>query len=334
MPHSREALAVNSQHPRLPDPAEFQRPLSFYWQIVRRRIVTIEILSVVFTAVVIFLCALAPRISTGSALIAVDRQAAPETVGDDRLLATGDDQFMATQLNLLEADTILRPVAERYHLLDREHQLRRYFFWHYSPEKERAIRNAPIKLKHLKIQRDPNAYLLTITYKDEDPRLAADVANAVADSYLQNIFLTRVKEAGRLTSSMEQQLFDLKTNMEATHQALMKYQRDLGTADPEQKTSVLVAKLQALNTASSAAEADRILKEAVYREAKDGSLAEVEVSSQSSDLSKAVAQLELAKANLALIAATFGDRASRISKGGSAAQRSPRGSRREPPECL
>ena len=81
----------------------------------------------------------------------------------------------------------------------------------------------------------------------------------------------------------------------------MVYQRDLGTADPEQKTSVLVARLQALNTENSVAEADRIAKEAVYREAKDGTLPEVEVSVQSSDLTKDVEKLQVAKANLALV---------------------------------
>ena len=106
---------------------------------------------------------------------------------------------------------------------------------------------------------------------------------------------------------MEQQLIDLKQKMETTHSALMVYQRDLGTADPEQKTSVLVARLQALNTENSAAEADRIAKEAVYREAKDGTLPEVEVSTQSSDLTKDVEKLRIAKANLAQAEATYGD---------------------------
>ena len=205
------------------------------------------------------------------------------------------------------ADTILRPVAERYDLLRREHQLRRFWFWHYTPQKERAIRNAPIQLRHLKIERTPNTYLITISYRDRNPQVAADVANAIADSYLRNIFETRIKEAGRLTSSMEQQLIDLKEKMQSTHDALMAYQRDLGTADPEQKTSVLVAKLQALNTENSAAEADRIAKEAVYREAKQGSLPEVEVSAQSTDLTKDVEKLQVAKANLAIVGATYGD---------------------------
>ncbi len=302
------SIAIRKPHISLSDPAEFQRPLTFYAGIVRQHLTMIALLSIVLTALVVLGCALAPPINVGSALIAIDRQAAPETIGADRLLTTGDDQFMATQQNLLQADTILRPVAERYNLLEREHQFRRYSFWPYSLEKERAIRNAPIVLKHLKIERNPNTYLLTITYKDKDPQVAADVANAIADSYLRNIFETRIKEGGRLTSSMEQQLLDLKEKMESKHQALMTYQRELGTADPEQKTSVLVAKLQSLNTESSAAEADRIAKQAVFREARDGSLAAVEVSDQSSDLTKDVEKLQIAKANLALVAATYGDR--------------------------
>ena len=299
-------IAVPKPH-RLSDPAESQRPLTFYAGILRRHVFTILLLSIVLTALVVLGCSLLPPINAGSAIIAIDRQSSPETIGDNRLLSTGDDQFMATQQGLLQADTILRPVTERYDLLQRERQFRLYVFWYYSAGRQHAIRNAPIVLKHLKVERDPNTYLLTITYRDEDPRLAADVANAIADSYLRNIFDTRVKEAGRLTTSMEQQLIDLKEKMESTHRALMVYQRNLGTADPEQKTSVLVARLQALNTESSAAEADRIAKEAVYREARDGTLPEVEVSGQSSDLTKDVEKLQVARANLALVGATYGD---------------------------
>jgi succinoglycan biosynthesis transport protein ExoP len=226
---------------KLADPADFQRPLLYYVGIVRQHLGKIALVTLALTILGIGICALLPQINAGTAMVAVDRQSQPQGVGDDKLLTTGDDQFMATQMNLLQADVVLRPVAEKYNLLEREHQLSRYIFWRYSPEKERMIREAPIKLKKLKIQREPNTYILTITYKDRDPQIAADVANGIADSYLQNIFATRVKETGRLTTSMEQQLMDLKQKMESSHLALMKYQKELGTADPEQKTSVLVA---------------------------------------------------------------------------------------------
>ena len=233
--------AFRTPQPRLRDPAEFQRPLTFYTGVLARHWLTISVCSATLTALVVIVCALLPPVHVGSALIAIDRQAVPETIGSDHFMTTGDDQFMATQQNLLTADTILRPVEMRYHLLQREHQLRRYGIWGYSKTREIEIRNAPITLKHLKIERNPNTYLLTITYRDSNPEIAAAVANAIADSYLKYIFETRTREAGRSTSSMERQLIHLKQKMESTHGALMVYQRDLGTADPEQKTSVLVA---------------------------------------------------------------------------------------------
>ncbi len=260
------------------------------------------------TALVVLVCAMLPPVSVGSATIAIDRQAAPETIGDNHLLSTGDDQFMATQQNLLLADTILRPVTERYNLLEREHQLRRYFFWRYSPQREKSIRNAPIVLKHLKVERRPNTYLLTITYRDRDPQVAANAANAIADSYLRNIFETRIKEAGRLTSSMERQLIDLKEKMESTHRALMTLpartrNRRPGTED--QRISCQAAGTE-------------------YREQRCPGRSHLERSSLSrskrwvpargtrsplnpADLTRDVEKLKVAKANLALVGATYGD---------------------------
>jgi polysaccharide biosynthesis transport protein len=304
----RDLVVTRKPQPlRLSDPADFQHPLTFYAHLLMRRWVWILLVSLTFSALVVLACAFAPPVYVGSSVISIDRQDAPAAVGDNHLLTTGDDQYMATQQRLLMADDILRPVAERYSLLEREHQFRRYFFWRSSPEVEASIRNAPTVLKHLKIERNPNTYLLTISYRDKDPNMAANVSNAVGDSYLREIFESRIKEAGRLTTSMESQLIDLKEKMASSHNAMMVYQRDLGTADPEQKTSVLVARLQALNTENTLAEANRIAKESVYREAKSGSLPGVEVSSQSTDLAHDVQNLKEAKANLALVGATYGD---------------------------
>jgi uncharacterized protein involved in exopolysaccharide biosynthesis len=109
-------IAVPRPH-KLRDPAESQRPLLFYAGILRRHVFSILLLSIVLTALIVLGCFLLPPINAGSAIIAIDRQSSPETVGDNRLLSTGDDQFMATQQSLLQADTILRPVTARYELL-------------------------------------------------------------------------------------------------------------------------------------------------------------------------------------------------------------------------
>jgi succinoglycan biosynthesis transport protein ExoP len=168
----------------------------------------------------------------------------------------------------LQAETILRPITDRYRLLERERQLRHHWFLYYLATKERAIRNGAVKLKHLRIEHDPKTYLLTITYGDRDPQIAADVANAVADSYLRNISEARIKEVGALNASVEQQLNELKEHLESIDSARVAPQRAPLTVNPEERSNVLLSTPQLPRTPIRAAEGNRVPNEAAYRKAK------------------------------------------------------------------
>jgi succinoglycan biosynthesis transport protein ExoP len=259
-----EKIAKHKPHLGLTDPAVFLRPLIFFTEVVRRHLAVIGRFSILLTALVLLGCALLPPIYNATAVIVVDWQAAPETMRVRQLLGKNEDEFMATQVTLLQAETILRPIAERYRLLDRERQLQHYWFWRYSATKERAIRNGAVKLKHLRIEHDPKTYLLTITYWDRDPQIAADVANAVADSYLRNISEARIKEVRALNSSVEQQLSELKEHLESIDLALV--------ASPEERSNVPLSTPQLPQTPIRAAEGNRGLNEADYQKANYGSL--------------------------------------------------------------
>ena len=50
---------------------------------------------------------------------------------------------------------------------------------------------APVRLANLRVTRPPNTYLLLISYRSPDPRLAADVANGIARSYLEHTYNIR-----------------------------------------------------------------------------------------------------------------------------------------------
>ena len=60
------SITIRKPQLRLSDPAESQRPLTFYTQIVRRHWVTIGLVSTALTALVVLACALAGQ-STASA---------------------------------------------------------------------------------------------------------------------------------------------------------------------------------------------------------------------------------------------------------------------------
>src|SRR5579864_3627273 len=218
-----------------------------------------------------------------TAVIDIDRQAPAGVIGDTAVRASDNhsDQFLATQIKLIEADAVLRPVAQKYRLLEREQQFRDL------PQLTTAqVEGAPILLRRLKVTRSPNTYLLLISYRSPDAHLAADVANAIANSYLQHAYNLRVRSSTNLASYMEKELEELKAKMESSTQRLLVFERELNVINPEEKTNILSARLLQLNTEYTNAQADRVRKEAAYGSVRGGSFAAAQVSTQGEALKK------------------------------------------------
>jgi capsular exopolysaccharide synthesis family protein len=279
-------------------------PLSHYLWILRRHVwkIVAAVATCVFCAFVV--SARLQPVYQATATVNVDRQAPSEIVGEDatRPSAPNDaDQFLATQIKLIQSDAVLRPVAEQYHLLTREGQTADSV-----SEREQLLAAAPISLKRLKVSRPPDTYLLLISYRSHDPHLAADVANAVANSYLLQTYDLRIESAAGLSSFMEKQLDELKAKMERSSLALAQFEKDLDVINPEEKTNILSARLLQLNTDYTAAQSDRVRAEAAWDAIKSGSLEAAEASSQGESLIKLSQTLDGARQRFALVKAIYG----------------------------
>lgn len=228
----------------------------------------------------------------------VDRQAPTEAVGEDstRSSSLNDaDQFLATQIKMIQSDPVLRPVVAQFNLMEREGQLKGL-----SPEMAQERAQDPVVLKNLRVIRPPNTYLLQISYRSPDRVLAADVANAIANSYLNHTYDIRIRSSASLSSFMEKQLDELKAKMEKSGLALAQFEKDLDVVNPEEKTNILSSRLLQLNTDYTAAQADRVQKEAAWNAMKSGSLEAAQASSQGEELAKLSEELNQARAKVAL----------------------------------
>jgi len=273
-------------------------PLSHYLWILRRHLWKILVFVVTCVIATFVISSRLTPIYESSSVIDVDRQAPSGIIGQDstRNLAPNDaDQFLATQVKLIQSDAVLRPVAQKYDLLKTEQQV----------SNERAA-NAPVLLKRLKVTRPPNTYLLFIAYRSADAQLAADVANAIAQSYLEHTYNIRIRSSASLSHFMEQQLEELKAKMEKSGQALAKFERELNLINPEEKTSILSARLLQLNQDYTNAQGDRVKKEAAWNSMKSGSLEAAQVSGQGEALVKLSEKLNEARQHFAEITTTYG----------------------------
>jgi capsular exopolysaccharide synthesis family protein len=279
-------------------------PLSHYLWVLRRhlwKIVAFVATCVLATAVV---SARLQPIYESTATVDVDRQAPQEVVGQDSTRAPDlydVDQFLATQIRLIQSDSVVRPVAEQFHLLDSEEQLKGM-----SPDKAQETARAPVALGGLKVIRPPNTYLLLISYSSSSPALSADAANAIANSYLAHTYDIRIRSSASLSTFMEKQIDELRAKMEKSGLALAQFEKDLDVINPEEKTNILSARLLQLNTEYTAAQGERVSKEAAWNAMKSGSLEAAQVSSQGAELAKLNETLNQARQRFALVKSTYG----------------------------
>ena len=279
-------------------------PLTHYLWILRRhrwRILSFVCASVIATLIVS--TRLTP-IYESTATIDVDRQTPTSIIGQEALRAplNDSDQFLATQIKLIQSDSVLRPVAERFHLLDLENESSDV-----TPQRSSSSESdAPVLLKKLKVTRPPNTYLLLLSYRSPDPRLASDVANAVAHSYVEHTYNIRFRSAASLSSFMERQLEELKSKMERSSAALVQFERELNVINPEEKTSILSARLLQLNTEYTNAQTERVRKEATWKSVRSGTLEAAQVSTQGEALKVLAEKLDEAQQKFVEAKAHYG----------------------------
>src|ERR1022692_2533781 len=276
-------------------------PLSHYLWILRRH--RWKILGFVLgcVAATIIISARLTPVYESTVIVDIDRQMPSAAIGQDatRMPANDADQFLATQVKIIQSDSVLRPIAEQYHLLDVERQV--------SEKLSRAQQeDAPILLKKLKVTRPPNTYLLLISYRSTDSRLAADVANGIARSYLEHTYNIRFKSSASLSAFMEKQLEELKAKMERSSAALVQFERELNVINPEEKTSILSSRLLQLNTEYTNAQTDRVRKESAWESVQSGSLESAQVSTQGENLKTLSGKLDDARQKFADVKTHYG----------------------------
>ena len=283
-----------------PEPEENVVPLSHYLWILRRhkwRILAFVLVCVASTVVVS--SRLTP-IYEATATIDIDRQAPAAVIGQDaaRMAPNDADQFLATQVKTIQSDSVLRPVAQRFKLVEAS-----------TAERQLAssrVENAPVVLKKLKVTRPPNTYLLLISYRSPNPELAADVANGIADSYIQHTYNIRFRASSGLSAFMEKQMEELKAKMERSSAALAQFEKDLSVINPDEKTSILSARLLQINTEFTNAQGDRVRKQAAYDSVKSGSLEAAQASTQGEQLRKLADRLDEAREKFAGVKTQYG----------------------------
>lgn len=200
--------------------------------------------------------------------------------------ASGEDlgTDLETETAILESDSLALSVIRQLNLSAQATSSKG------SPAAEARAEDSPearaglldVFRRRLKVKPVRGTRLIQVTYEGHDPQQAAQVANTLIESYKRQYLQSHYDATSEASEWLTRQLSELKTNVESSEKKLTDFEKDSGilnlpsvamAADSPgggEVHSVVLEKLDTLNTELTEAEANAIEKESIYRLALTG----------------------------------------------------------------
>lgn len=307
------------------------------WSVIRKRKKSIWAAGFVGILLALGACMLMSRQYLGVATIEVQKTDAAETSlrgNSDPLPSTMDavKGDIATHMSVLQSPNVLLAVVRDLHLQQEapfafHPSLMGYLTGSNAHIQDEIRRGVPLEQapytrdrilgifqKKLKVENTPDTRLITVEYLNPDRDRAAQIANAIVQEYVT--YEARSQATSDAQRWLSDQLTELKTNYDDSQDKLANFEKQsglngivlgaLGETGGSAGTTHVPAldALDALNQQLTAAETDRIAKEAIYKltQTKDPeAVASLAATSGDAGVSNAAAESAVSGASLELL---------------------------------
>src|ERR1035437_894851 len=243
--------------------------LRIYWNIISKRRWTI--ISVAFIVTLLVAIASVKMTPIYEATVRLDIEADTlqiQSLNDFFRQVPTDEAFLGTQIQVLEGVSLAERTIQQVGILK-------------DPKWVTAIqqRSGPFStepatspddlmkpfLRSLHVQKVRDSHVVTVSFESADPNLSAQVANSLADNYIESNFRQKYDATRQASAWMEQQLDELKAKVEKSQQALVDYERQNAIVNISDKESVVEQRMADISRDLTNAQSDRLQKESVYR---------------------------------------------------------------------
>lgn len=120
----------------------------------------------------------------------------------------------------------------------------------------------------LSVEPIKNSRIVNIAYTYPDAAMAAEIANGIANAYVEQVLDIRMGTAKQAIEWMTNKVDEQKTKLEQSQRALQEYMRDKDIVSLENKESITPKKLESLSGQLVAAESKRREAEVLYDQVK------------------------------------------------------------------
>lgn len=246
--------------------------LDVWRTVVKQRYVIMTITAIAFASVTIYSFRTKP-IYESVVRIQINPTNAPRVglmTEEDR--AADSATALQTELLILQSDTVLLQTAQGLDLLDKIRARLR----NGASETKNAATGpmTPVERKAmvnfikggLTVKLIASTQIIDIRYRNEDPKLAAEVANRLVDTYIDQGLQSKFERSMHVSVWLEKQLADLQRESADAQRRLVDYQRAHNIVGTDENSNLTTQTLAQISGDLETAEADRIMKEARLRD--------------------------------------------------------------------
>ncbi|HMP72065.1 MAG TPA: polysaccharide biosynthesis tyrosine autokinase [Kiritimatiellia bacterium] len=192
-----------------------------------------------------------------SATLIVEAQI-PRILNQPDILAfnTRNLEFFNTHINALHSRRMMERAIEFGGLMDRKD-----FF----PHAPTLAGKAEAASRHVQIRPVERSRMITVVVEHSDPVVAADLANALAYSYIQQDLDNRMTTSMQAVEWLRERSDEFRERLETGMAELQQYREETESVSLEEDQNIVIAKLKTLNNTLTAAQTERIAAESAWQ---------------------------------------------------------------------
>lgn len=187
-----------------------------------------------------------------------------------------DKEFMTTQIELLQADSLAENVIEKLNLLsDTGFYNAESEAWNALPRADRLRSITKEFNRRLRVAPIGRSRLIKLSFEHTDPQRAAEIVNTTVDTFIANSLDRKFNTTQYAREFLEDRLKTVKGSLEQSEREFVEYASRNNiiivgnNADEESTGSLDASALVALDTELTVARTNRFAAEAAYKQALD-----------------------------------------------------------------
>ena len=267
-------------HPGTIYPEELLTPSSgldlkeFIGIIARRKWLVIATTLLTLLAVLLVTLMIKP-VYRASSTIQIERNAKQSVNGAmfDSIESRSDKDFHETQRELIQSKSLARRVINQLGLDTKDTSFGvissiKQALGMSTPDLSSSDRTEALFLENLTVQPVSNSQLVMINYDSTDPKLAADISNAISRTFVRMNLEKRFDTASYSKEFLTENIQQVRQTLEKSERALNEYAREFGIIQDVDGESTSTYSLKKLSEELVGTERERIEAEALYAQAK------------------------------------------------------------------